>query len=124
VAVLEFIALESLINAFTYCQKQVHITLGVERALERTPHGEIAPVEGRATVVLTICNDAHHEAPPPPPAATGRSACDTAASAVNGEFRSAPDPERDGWWKTEARIPAYLVPPDLRNPLHDILPYS
>ncbi|HEX2076935.1 MAG TPA: hypothetical protein VHG08_04475 [Longimicrobium sp.] len=122
VAVLEFIALESLINAFTYCRKEVHITLGVEPALERTRDGELKPIDGRATVVLTICNDAHHEVPPPPPVATGRSACDTAASAVEGEFRSAPDPDRHGWWKTVARIPAYLVPPELRNPLHDILP--
>jgi adenine/guanine phosphoribosyltransferase-like PRPP-binding protein len=124
VAVLEFIALESLINAFTYCNKEVHITLGVEPAPERTANGELARAGGRATVVLTLRNDAHHEAPPPPQAATGRSACDTAASAVGGEFRSAPDPEKHGWWKTEARIPAYLVPPELRNPLHDILPYS
>jgi len=110
-AVLEFIAYECLCNALSYYDTK--ISLGIEFEPKRNSN--------TIKVIMVIKNDIHASLADGAERlnTTGKVACETAAAAVAGEFRSGKDAQ--GLWVSVAEIPGYCVPDQLRKQLHDLL---
>lgn len=120
IAVLEFIAYESLFNAIAYHDKD--ITVKIKFNDEPSMFHHISSPVDLLGITLTIMNDIHPKAVSDsvPVKPIGRIACETAASAVNGSFSSGYNEDNTRWVAT-LMLPAYRVPDDLRRQLHELL---
>jgi orotate phosphoribosyltransferase len=120
IAVLEFIAYESLFNAIAYHDKDISVRISFDDEPDSFPH-IITPVD-LIGITLTVTNDIHPKAVSDslPVKPIGRVACETAASAVNGSFSADYNDDKTRWVATLV-LPAYRVPDELRRQLHELL---
>jgi len=120
IAVLEFIAYESLFNAIAYHQKEINVRIEFKVGRERFPN--LTTDVDVIGVRLIISNDVNPTAisDGKPPKPVGLAACETAASAVNGTFRSSYD-EKKARWVAMVDLPGYCVPDLLRRRLNELL---
>jgi adenine/guanine phosphoribosyltransferase-like PRPP-binding protein len=120
IAVLEFIAYESLFNAIAYHQTEINVRIEFQTGRERFP--TLVTDVDVIGIRLIVSNDIHPVAisDGKPPKPVGLAACETAASAVNGRFSSSYD-EKKTLWVAAVDLPGYCVPDLLRRHLNELL---
>jgi adenine/guanine phosphoribosyltransferase-like PRPP-binding protein len=119
IAVLEFIAYESLFNAIAYHYDEIKVGIEFKSGQD---YFDIETDVQLVRIQLTVSNNIHpasvsQDRPIKP---VGISACETAASAVNGNFKAGYNEDKTVWIST-LNLPAFCLPETLRRQLHELL---